>query len=83
MTKPQIMIHHKKGLHDDWADALANFCWAAIRGSAISVVGKFVPHGQKKEKVKKEDYKNKGDYIPCSKCEEYYWTNREHECITI
>ena len=83
MTKPQIKIHHdREGLHDDWADALANFCWAAMRGSAVPVVGNFIPHG-KKVKVKKVDYKNKGNYIPCSKCDEYRWSKEQHECATI
>ena len=97
MTKPQIKIHHEgEGLHDDWADALANFCWAAMRGTAVPVHGDFVPFGSQEKKLKKGfgvvdsilttpviGYKNKGNYIPCSKCREYYWTNREHECITI
>ncbi|KKL53300.1 hypothetical protein LCGC14_2276850 [marine sediment metagenome] len=85
MTKPQIKIHHEReGLHDDWADALANCCWATMRGSAVPVVGNFIPYGKIKGVVKKkEDYKNKGNYVPCSECEEYYWSNQEHECITI
>ena len=84
LQKPQIKIHHEReSMHDDWADALANFCWAAMRGSAVPVHGDFVSHEKSKEKPKKEVYKNKGNYIPCPKCEDYYWSNREHECITI
>ncbi len=85
MTKPQIKVHHEReGLHDDWADALANFCWAAIRGTAVPVVGSFIPHERDKVKAKKrEDYKNKGNYVSCQKCEEYYWDSKKHECITI
>ena len=85
MTKPQIKIHHEReGLHDDWADALANCCWATMRGSAVPVVGNFIPYGKIKGVVKKkEDYKNKGNYVPCPKCDEYFWSNQKHECITI
>ena len=83
LSKPQIKIHHEReSMHDDWADALANFCWAAMRGSAVPAHGDFVPHEKSKEKPK-EVYKNKGNYIPCPKCEDYYWSNQEHECITI
>lgn len=81
MTKPQIKIHHEQGLHDDWADALANCCWAIMRGSAVPVHADFIAY--EKENKPKEKRKNRGEYLVCSKCSDYHWETEEHECITI
>ncbi len=75
-----IKVHHaSEGLHDDWADALANCCWATMRGSAVPVEGTFISHHKVRAK-KKENYKNKGEYVVCAKCQDYHWNNQEHTC---
>ncbi len=75
-----IKVHHaREGLHDDWADALANSCWATIRNSAIPVDLTIV-----KREPEKIDIENKGTLSFCNKCDNYFYSNQEHECfITI
>ncbi|KKM75640.1 hypothetical protein LCGC14_1388300, partial [marine sediment metagenome] len=69
-----IKVHHaREGLHDDWADALANSLWAANRGSAVPVEVTIV--GASNEKVKEGKKKKRGEFVICSKCGEGYWSN--------
>ena len=70
-----IKVHHaREGLHDDWADALANCCWATLRSSAVPVEGVFIEHATRKEK-------RKGKLSFCVKCDEYHYANED--CTTI
>jgi len=77
---PHIKVHHKsEGLHDDFADALANACYAARILKGIPVEVTFVPHTQfslRREKFKRT---GKGDLLFCQKCGDYHWTSESHK----
>ncbi len=81
MTKPLIKIHHaSEGIHDDWADALANACYAAKRlmgtTPSITII----------EKTKQPNQLNKIYTFVCPECEkegkeayyEAYNPNKKH-----
>ena len=81
LNKPVIMVHHKReGLHDDFADALANCCWATMRSSAIPVDLTIIKREPEKIELAK---KGKGTLTFCSKCDDYFYSNQAHECLTI
>jgi hypothetical protein len=62
-----IKVHHaREGLHDDWADALANCCWATLRSSGIPVEATFVEPQVKIEKKEKT-------LRYCERCQDYHW----------
>ena len=62
-----IKVHHaREGLHDDWADALANCCWATLRSSGIPVEATFV-------EIEKTEEKKEKTLRFCEKCNDYHW----------
>jgi len=78
LNRPVIMVHHEReGLHDDYADALANCCWATMRSSAIPVDLTII-----KREPEEKELTNKGTMLFCSKCDNYFYSNQEHECQT-
>lgn len=71
-----IKIHHKtERLHDDWADALANACYAArvLKGMPVELT--IIPHTQ----IKAEGIK-KGTLMICKECGEYFKSAGENIC---
>lgn len=64
-----IKVHHQEGFHDDWADALANCCWATIRSSGVPVDLTVI----KTEKDKKIKPKKSGELSYCDDCKDYHW----------
>ena len=77
-----IKVHHKsEGLHDDYADALANACYAARILKGIPVEVTFIPHPQNIKSTEKKQ--NKGDLIFCLQCNDYHWTSQPHKDMEV
>ena len=65
LQKPVIIVHHvTEGVHDDWADALANACYAARLTSPIPSIA-IIQKGNN-EKISNSRYVS----LVCPKCEE-------------